>query len=168
MVILTLLACAAPATAQVRPPSLAAPSPEPPSPVGVMVLGGIGGGAIGLLAGGYLGAALETARCGGEPFCGLAGTIFGGIAGEVLMLPLGVHLANGSRGRYLPAALASAAVGVAGLLVVAAAENASDRAGMAVAIAVPVAQIATAISIERSTHRARRHRPTTVPSRPHP
>ncbi len=45
----------------------------------------------GIMAGAVIGESLE--HCGpGEEFCGLAGAVLGGIAGEVLMLPIGIHV----------------------------------------------------------------------------
>jgi hypothetical protein len=61
-----------------------------------------------------------------------------------------VHLANGSRGSYTTSALASLGIAAAGLLALQAVHYDPPGAPI-VLIAVPVAQIATSIAIERAT-----------------
>ena len=66
----------------------------------LLVLGGVLGGVAGGLAGGFGGAAIEQwGGCRGSEQCGLHGGILGGVAGIAVSAPLGVHIANGSRGR---------------------------------------------------------------------
>ena len=111
---------------------------------------GILGGAIGLFGGAYLGAAIAHNENCAECLDELGGALVGGTLGEGLLLPLGVHLANGRRGSYWTSALVSvglAAVG-AGLMEAA---HWDPPAVPIIAVAVPVAQIATSIAIERST-----------------
>ena len=114
-----------------------------------MSLGGVAGGAAGLAGGFYLGAVLADDD-DGDDLDALAGGVMGAAIGEALLLPLGVHLANRGRGSYGNAALTSAAIAVAGLFALAAVQV--DTPGTAVVlVAVPVAQIAAAIGIERKT-----------------
>jgi len=107
-----------------------------------LAFAGAVGGAIGLLGGAIAGAKITEDDC---EDCALLGGVYGAVAGGSTGLALGVHLANGSRGRFLPSLLTSLALGGAGL-------------GMAVLsdtpeimIAVPVAQLVSTILIERST-----------------
>ncbi|HEV2733337.1 MAG TPA: hypothetical protein VGV85_00815 [Longimicrobiaceae bacterium] len=169
---LLALAAVAPAGAQHAAPPLSAlrvdapgpapipylPAPAPYAPAlqenrrhvsdATLSLGGIAGGALGFFGGGLLGYGVETglAGCEGE-WCGFAGTIFGAAIGEVVMLPLGVHLANRSRGSYAPSLGMSLAVGLGGLVL-------ASAAGASVPLvvpAIPAAQILAAIAVERRT-----------------
>jgi hypothetical protein len=110
----------------------------------LLVLGGVIGGAAGLLAGGLVGARPTEHRC---EDCGFVGGVYGAVAGGSVGLPLGVHVANGRRGRVLPALGASLAIGGAGLGLAALTNDAR------VMIPVPVLQILTSIMLERSTSR---------------
>jgi hypothetical protein len=73
------------------------------------------------------------------------------LLGESLLLPLGVHLANGLQGNYGHAALASLGLTVGGIGLSAVA----GEAGAIPLLLTPVAQLATAIAIERKGTRAR-------------
>jgi hypothetical protein len=108
----------------------------------LLVLSGVLGGAAGLVGGALAGARITQDDC---EDCGLVGGIYGGVAGWSTGIPLGVHLANGRRGKLLPSLLASLAIGGAGLGVAVAANKAD------LLIPVPVAQLVTSILIERST-----------------
>lgn len=167
---LLALAAASPAGAQRAAPPLsalradapgAAPVPYALAPAAALqesgryvsdatlALGGIVGGGAGIIGGGLLGYGLETglAGCEGQEWCGFAGTVFGAMIGEVVMLPLGVHLANRSRGSYLPGLGMSLAVGLAGFTLAAV-------AGESVPLVVPVipaAQLVAAVAVERGT-----------------
>ena len=111
-----------------------------------LVLGGILGGAAGLLGGGLAGYYLGGGgRICGDDSCGLYAGLLGAAAGEMALLPLGVHLASHSHGNYGYSLLASVAIGVVGTS--AAAKNDSGL----VLHAVPIAQIVSAILIERAT-----------------
>jgi hypothetical protein len=112
----------------------------------LLVLSGVLGGAAGLVGGALAGARITQGDC---EDCGLVGGIYGGIAGWSTGIPLGVHLANGRRGKLLPSLLASLAIGGAGLGVAVAANRAD------LLIPVPVAQLVTSILIERSTSEPR-------------
>ncbi|HEX8274337.1 MAG TPA: hypothetical protein VF615_16995 [Longimicrobiaceae bacterium] len=159
-------AAASPAGAQHAAPPLAALRPDGPGPLsspyapalqesgpyvptGTLAFGGILGGAAGFAGGALLGYTLDTALadCKGEEWCGFRGVLLGGALGEALMLPLGVHLANRSRGRYAPGAAMSILVGLGGLTLAAAAGE-----GLPLVVpAIPVAQLLTAVRVERST-----------------
>ncbi len=163
---LLALAAVSPAGAQrIAPPLSAlradapAPAPAPYAPVlqdggrfvsdATLALGGVAGGAVGFFGGGLIGYTAETGLtgCAGDEWCGFGGILLGAAVGEVVMLPMGVHLANRSRGSYAPSLGTSVAVGLAGLAV---ASQAGEAAGVVVA-AVPVAQLLAAIAVERGT-----------------
>jgi hypothetical protein len=105
-------------------------------------------GTIGFLGGGLVGAKIDQASSDGyEEFDGLYGFVVGAPIGGSLLLPVGVHLANGRRGNLPLAMLAS--VGIAGTGIALAAS--AGEAGIVVAI--PIAQLIACTAIERSTHR---------------
>jgi hypothetical protein len=109
---------------------------------GLLALSGALGGAAGLVGGALAGARITGGNCDD---CGLIGGVYGGIAGWSAGIPLGVHLANGRRGKLLPSLLSSLAIGGVGL----GAALAADKVELM--IPVPVAQLITSILIERST-----------------
>ena len=132
-------------------------SPTPPSPNPAALLvgrprthpallagGGVLGGAAGLVGGAIVGARATRDDC---EDCFLLGGIYGAIAGGSAGLPLGVHVANGRRGRLLPSLAASLAIGGAGL----GAAALTNR--YEIMIPVPALQLLTSILIERSTSR---------------
>ncbi len=127
-----------------------APALSPPAEGGRstawLVGGGVLGGAVGLGAGALFGGILGGGYkiCGDDP-CGLDEAIFGAIGGEVALLPLGVHLANGRRGKYLPALAVSAAIAGIGILL----SGNGDHGE--VMVAVPIAQLFSSILIELGT-----------------
>lgn len=127
-----------------------APALSPPAEGGRstawLVGGGVLGGAVGLGAGALLGGLVGGGNkiCGDDP-CGLDEAIFGAIGGEVALLPLGVHLANGRRGKYLPSLAVSAAIAGIGIVL----SGNGDHGE--VMIAVPIAQLVSSILIERGT-----------------
>ncbi|MDP9353008.1 MAG: hypothetical protein M3P51_15920 [Chloroflexota bacterium] len=106
----------------------------------------IEGATYGWLAGGLLGVGVAL---GVEELGGPIVRIESLLLGASTLMPLGVHVANGRRGRYPPAALASVAILVAGLGIA----EATDAP--AVAITLPVLQFAAAVHIERRTARRR-------------
>ena len=122
------------------------PSAERGRSTAWLVGGGVLGGAVGLGAGALIGGILGGGNkiCGDDP-CGLDEAIFGAIGGEVALLPLGVHLANGRRGKYLPSLAVSAAIAGIGIML----SGNGDHGE--VMIAVPIAQLIGAILIERGT-----------------
>jgi hypothetical protein len=113
-----------------------------------MIAAGVGGGTVGFFAGGFIGYELGGGSlvCGDDA-CGLEEAAYGAIAGESVLLPLGVHVANRRQGNYGLSLLASAAIGGLGILAV----NASHD-GIPL-IVVPVAQLVSSVLIERATSR---------------
>jgi hypothetical protein len=121
-------------------PILDTPSQPHQNDAGIprMALGGVMLGAVGLAVGGLLiGEATQSDQ----------GRVGGAIAGVSLLLPLGVHLGNNSRGRISPCLVASMLVGAAGMTYA----LSRDDTGPAVAIAIPITQLVLAIAIERHT-----------------
>lgn len=121
----------------------------------MLVLGGIAGGGPGLFGGAALGYAIETGLtgCEGGDWCGIFGAFGGGLLGELVMLPLGVHLANGRRGSYgWTFAASTLAAGAGGLL--------STGFGDAdfMMFVVPALQIYAAVAVQKRTARVRRRR----------
>jgi hypothetical protein len=100
---------------------------------------GLALGVTGAFVGGALGAAISS----GEGFDDIAPAAGGLVAGEVLLLPLGVHLGNGSRGDYALDLIAS--IAGAGLVVGAVAET--ERAGALWAF--PIVQLIPCVLVER-------------------
>jgi hypothetical protein len=126
-------------------PQLSLLAPNPKRSAVLLTLGGLGAATLGTFAGAALGARVTT-RYPCED-CGLEGLIYGGVAGGSTLLPLGVHLANGRRGNYGAALLASLGIGAAGLGVAIASQEG------AVMLSVPVLQLVSSIAIERGTSR---------------
>lgn len=114
---------------------------------------GLLGGAVGLVAGGYLGALLAESG-DDEDLDYLGGAVVGAALGEGAMLPLGVHLADGRRGSYAASALVSLGLAGAGLLALEAVHYDVPGAPI-VLVAVPVAQLVATIAVERATARGR-------------
>jgi hypothetical protein len=107
----------------------------------VLTLGGLAGGAVGVVGGFFVGALLASDD-DGDDLDVLSGGVAGATIGEGLLLPLGVNLANGGRGAYTTSALASLGIAAAGLLALQAVHYDPPGAPI-VLIAVPVAQLAT-------------------------
>ena len=149
------------------PPASAPPTrisrPPGEAPTFVLAAGGVGGGLLGLLAGGAAGAALQMANgCGDEYLCGVSGAALGALVGETLGVPIGVHLANGRTGSVAAGIGASALVTVAGLATgVALASVSGEESFALVALAVPALQVYRSIRVERR----RRDRGSGRPSR---
>lgn len=153
-----VLALAAPPTGAVAQPLRAGlargsgppPTLEPAEGRSIPALAGAGllGGALGLVAGAYVGATLADDDA--EGFSALGGAVAGGAIGEALLLPLGVHLAGGRRGSYAASVAASLGLVGAGLLALEAVHYDSPGVPIVV-VAVPLAQLVTAVAIERGT-----------------
>ncbi|HEU0076423.1 MAG TPA: hypothetical protein VFQ76_02165 [Longimicrobiaceae bacterium] len=118
--------------------------------LGRPVLGGIAGGALGAGVG-FLGGLTAARTCEGDEIC-LLPAMAGAVVGETLGVPLGVHLAEGRRGSYPLAALASVGVTAVGLGAMAAVDN-TGASAQGIAILVPVAQLWASIAVERRTAR---------------
>ena len=124
-------------------------------PTELLVLGGVLGGGLGLVGGAIAGAGLEVAMGCDHDYCGIAGGLLGAMAGEIILLPLGVHLANGRQGNYGYALLASAGSAAGGLLLSLAAGAIAGERSIDVALwTIPVAQLASSILVERRTSRS--------------
>lgn len=116
---------------------------------GALVLGGAIGWALGVVGGGFIGAGVEvrnTEHC--YDWCGAAGFLLGAIVGESLLVPLGVHIANGRQGTYGKSAAASLGIAAAGLVL------APITAGVSILPIFPV-QLGVSIRRERNTARLR-------------
>ena len=116
-----------------------------------LVLYGVGGGAVGLLAGGFLGAAVGGRdllnRCDFEQWvCALHASLAGAVIGESAGLALGVHLGNHRQGRYLPAMLTSLLIGAAGAAL---ALELEDPEAPFILTLTPALQLVATILIER-------------------
>lgn len=124
-----------------RPQRLAV---QPQPPVGLPILGGLAGGALGLAGGFVVGMEVGGGShiCGDDP-CGFAGAITGALLGEMLLLPVGVHVGNGRRGNFAGALGASVGVGLATLVLA----GDLDR-GELLALGV-VGQLAASVVVER-------------------
>jgi hypothetical protein len=116
-----------------------------------MIFGGLVGGAIGFFAFGFAGALIADSQAddGSDGFEALGGFVVGAVVGESVMLPLGVHVANRRRGDYALELLASAAIAGVGVGLTAAMED----MGIVFLPAIPIAQLATSIAIERRATR---------------
>ena len=127
------------------PASISGPiRPQTQRSSALLALGGVLAGTAGVFGGAIIGAEFTKGNC---EDCFLEGLVYGSVAGGSILLPLGVHLANGHRGNYGASLLASCGLGVAGL-------------GLAVAtneggfmIPVPVLQLVSSILIERAKAR---------------
>jgi hypothetical protein len=123
---------------------------QPETATEKLVGAGLMAGAIGFFAGGFLGADIDKAGSDGyEEWDGLAGFIIGAPIGESLLLPVGVHLANGRRGNFPLSLLASVGIAGAGIFAAAAAEEPY------MLLSIPILQLAACTAIERSTGQSR-------------
>ena len=104
----------------------------------------IAAGVLGTLAGYAVGGAIGHQFDQDCDLC-LEMALLGAFAGASVGSPLAVHLSNGRQGRLGPAVLASFAIAAGGL---GAAAGAHDGR---ILLAIPIFQIASAISIERRT-----------------
>jgi hypothetical protein len=98
---------------------------------------------VALFAGAVLGDRLQRYPC---EDC-IEGAFYGALVGESLAIPLGVHLADRRQGNAGIALATSVAIGALGLGAAAATDE------WRLLLAIPVAQIATSIMIERHTAR---------------
>ena len=121
------------------------------APVGNMIFGGLVGGAIGFFAFGFAGALIADSQASddSEGFEALGGFVIGAIIGESVLLPLGVHIADKRRGDFATELLVSAGIAAVGIGLTGAMED------LAVVFlpAVPIAQLAATIAIERKPAR---------------
>lgn len=137
----------------VDPPALRLPDSRQSTPPDdyTLTLAGIASAAVGALGGAYLGYKLDYNgfNWGCEHGCedpGLLGAVGGWFIGSALTTPLGVHLANGSRGDLSRAYVSSgviAGVGLGALFLV------GSPAGAIPLWGAPLAQVVSAVVIER-------------------
>jgi hypothetical protein len=129
--------------------------PSHPGPLVLPILGGAVGGALGILGGGLIGLALyeEDSRDSFEfadDLDGIVAVATGALIGEVLVLPLGVHLGNGRRGSYLHDLGISVLSGLGGLAVMAVTDG--STAGVLVGVSL---HLGCVVAQERVTARRR-------------
>ena len=107
-----------------------------------MVVAGTVLGAVGLFAGGALGVAAEDCNHHPSEFCGLGGAILGGLIGESIGVPVGVHLVGrkGSLGGEIGTSFGVSFIGVLSAF-------ASQGIGI---LFVPPVQLMTSIAFERN------------------
>ena len=110
-----------------------------------MALGGLLAGVTGLVAGAYLGAAIDRSDGCSDDWCGLGGALVGASAGTAFMVPVGVHLANRQRGNFGLGVWWSTIVTAAGWGIAVASDNATPL------VLIPLAQIAAAVAAEART-----------------
>lgn len=124
------------------------PNYRPSGSVEGCTAAGLLAGTIGFFGGGFVGAAIDKASSDGyEEWDGLLGFVIGAPIGESLLLPVGVHLANGRRGNLSHATFASIAIAGAGIALAASTGDAK------ILVAIPIAQLLACTAIERSTSR---------------
>lgn len=113
-----------------------------------LILGGVVGGGVGLVAGMFVGAVLDGRA---DPdcidFCFGPGLVIGLLAGEALGAAAGVHIANGRRGSLPLGMLTSAGILTFGLV-------AGNEYPPSLVI-VPLSQLIGSIWVERRTARRR-------------
>lgn len=130
---------------------VAAAPPSPGSTTG-MIAAGLGAGLVGFVVVGYIGARIADDPNNYEDLDALGGAIVGGTIGESMLLPFGVHLADHRRGRVLPAVLASLGIGVAGVSLAIATQDAAPLP-VVILVLTPISQLISSIAIERATAR---------------
>lgn len=150
----TCLAAALLAIASVGGSAAQEPAPPDPAdqpPVAGPVFGGVVAGLAGIIAGGYAGYGLECADgCPGD-FGGFGGAVLGAVTGEMLLLPVGVHLGNGGRGSLAADFTASLLSGAGGMVVAALTEP-------DFLYVVPFIQLTATVLAERNSARSRAER----------
>jgi hypothetical protein len=116
-----------------------------------LVVGGLLGGAAGFAIGALVGAVIGGANGDSEEefVDAVWGSAVGATVAESIGLAAGVHLSNRREGNLLLSALASLAIGGAGLAILV--ENQDPPIAPAVLVAAPLAQLAAAIGIARAT-----------------
>ena len=141
------------------PARAADPVPNPNTPTRSLFVG-LGAGTVGFLAGFIIGA--NAGSDGSGEFDGLAeGLVLGSVAGG-LLLPLGVHAGNGSRGNGLAVMATSVGIGLAGWALTLETEN-----GIYLPLTA-MAQLAACTTVEYQTARSRQRAEASarVPAQP--
>jgi len=142
IMVLGIVICAIPAGVpgqlrQVTQPPSAAPA----------IFAGVLAGAGGLVAGAFLGASMVCSGASCEDFEALGGAVLGAALGEVLLLPIGVHLGNRSAGSLELDLLMSVTAGAVSLALATASEDGG------VLLAGIIAQVGLTVWTERRTGR---------------
>ncbi|HET9986345.1 MAG TPA: hypothetical protein VFQ38_22395 [Longimicrobiales bacterium] len=146
-------AAAMPAAAMPAAASPGAPADRRASVPGLVAAGILGGG-VGLFGGAFLGAWGGNFSCedtGNPDECEapvILGAVFGGVAGEALLLPMAEWLAGGRRGPLGKELLASVGLAGAGLALLAA-THFDEPAAPVILVTVPLAQLAAVTALER-------------------
>ncbi len=117
-------------------------------PAHTLALGGLAGGVVGFIGGAALGTLLSGSEGGDDD---LAVPILAASLGTVLGIPLGTHLANGSRGRLGHGIAASGVALLAGLAALSLMD--SDGGAPVVGVAIPIAMITGSVVAEQRTTR---------------
>jgi hypothetical protein len=113
---------------------------EEPASDGELIVGSLLGGLGTFWLGAYLGSRFHGTPC---EDCGLEEGLYGAALGFGLGAATGAHFANDREGRFGPSALAGMAIGAAGVLA------AIETDTWEILLAIPIAQIASAVMIER-------------------
>jgi hypothetical protein len=106
------------------------------------VIGGAVGGLVGMYGGLLVGASIENDAYGDGITEGMA---LGFLGGEMLMLPVGVHLGNGRKGSFLADLAVSAVIGTGAVLLTSATDD-----GTPIVVGAMVQYVAV-VAVERVT-----------------
>ena len=143
------------AAQQAASPAPAAANANEEGPKGGAIVGGVGLGAAGFLAGGLTGA-VAAGDCGSEydEFCRLAGAFVGAAVGGTFGMALGVHLGDHRRGNFALDLATGAAVWVTGISI-AAAGHWGHPLTETMFVVIPIGQLAATVAVERAVGRSR-------------
>ena len=117
---------------------------------GAILLGGLLG-AGGFAAGALIGSAASDECEHADALCIEAAAFFGAAGGGTFGMALGVHLGNRRQGNLALDFLTAAAVWGAGIFAAILAD--SDRADVAILIAIPIVQLGATVAVERAAGR---------------
>lgn len=106
-------------------------------PLGVPILGGLLGGGLGVVGGAMIGASVTD---GQDEFTQLGVILSSAFVGEVLLLPLGVHLGNDRRGSYASDLGVSLLAGLAAIGLASLAGEGGFALGVSLQVGLVVAQ----------------------------
>ncbi|MGH7583384.1 MAG: hypothetical protein ACREL5_09185 [Gemmatimonadales bacterium] len=130
-------------------PGLRPGEPDVVVPVAASAAAGLAGFAVGAFAGARAG----HGKVCGDDDCGLIEGLYGAAIGGTLGIALGAHFGNRQRGNFAVDATVAVAVWGAGIALGSALHWRSSVAGP-ILVAIPIAQIAATVGIERSIGRA--------------
>lgn len=107
--------------------------------------GSVAGGTVGVFGGLLAGVAVaHTHKCAGED-CSMGQALVGAALGEAIGVAVGAHLGSARRGNLALAVLTSVGIGAAGALAL----SHPSGAAPAIAVAIPVLQLAAVLALER-------------------